>query len=192
MSMDRLMRNKRVRKIRRRVSGMMPATRRRQARRRKITIFALGSAVGALTAFLFDPQRGKARRNKAVDRIKGGVRRVTQRTTRFGRHVTSDARGLARRVGARGQGTLPENDAVLVSKVESEVFGNPDLPKGSININAEDGIVVLRGQVERPDQVRRLEKAVRKIEGVVDVENLLHLPGTPAPSSRGRLRAGRA
>jgi gas vesicle protein len=186
------MRNKRVRKIRRRVSGMMPAARRRQARRRKITIFALGSAVGALTAFLFDPQRGKARRNVAVDRLKGGVRRVARRTGRFRRHMASDARGLAQRVTARGRRTLPENDAVLVSKVESEVLGDPDLPKGSININAEDGIVVLRGQVERPEQGRRLEKAVRKVEGVRDVENLLHLPGAPAPSSRGRVRAGQA
>lgn len=106
--------------------------------------------------------------------------------------MAADARGLAQRVTAHGQGTLTENDAVLVSKVESEVLGDPDFPKGSININAEDGIVVLRGQVERPEQVRRLEKAVRKIDGVVDVENLLHLPGTPAPTSAGRVRAGRA
>jgi osmotically-inducible protein OsmY len=87
---------------------------------------------------------------------------------------------------------MPETDTVLVSKVESEVLGDPDVPKGSVNVNAEDGVVVLRGQVERPDQIRKLEKAVRKIDGVVDVENLLHLPGTPAPSSRGRVRAGRA
>lgn len=106
--------------------------------------------------------------------------------------MASDARGLARRMAARGERTLPETDAVLVSKVESEVLGNPDFPKGSVSINAEDGVIVLRGQVERPDQIRRLEKAVRKVDGVLDVENLLHLPGTPAPSSRGRVGAGRA
>ena len=87
---------------------------------------------------------------------------------------------------------MPETDAVLVTKVESEVLGDPDLPKGSVSINAEDGIIVLRGQVERPEQIRRLEKAVRKVDGVQGVENLLHLPGTPAPSSRGRVSAGRA
>ena len=190
--MDRVMRSKRVRKLRRKVSGMMPAARRRKARRRRISLFAAGSAMGAALAFLFDPQRGKVRRRKAVDRVAGAVRRVTRRTRRFGRHMVSDARGMAQRMAAQGQGTVPENDAVLVNKVESEVFGNPDFPKGSINVNAEDGIVVLRGQVERPDQVRRLEKAVRKVDGVVDVENLLHLPGTPAPASRGQVRAGRA
>jgi osmotically-inducible protein OsmY len=86
---------------------------------------------------------------------------------------------------------MPPTDAALVSKVESEVLGNPDFPKESISINAENGIVVLRGQVEHPGQVRRLEKAVRKIDGVLGVENLLHLPGTPAPTSHGRVSAGR-
>jgi BON domain len=192
MEMKAVMRNKRVRKVQRKLSKMMPAARKRKARRQKVTLFAAGSAAGAALAFLFDPKRGKARRRKAFDRVAGAVRTVTRRTRRFGRHMASDARGLTQRMAATGQGTLPENDAVLVTKVESEVLGDPDFPKGSININAEDGIVVLRGQVERPEQVRRVEKAVRKVDGVIDVKNLLHLPGTPAPTSTGRVRAGRA
>lgn len=193
MEMERIMQNKRVRGMRRKLSRMMPAARRRRARRQRISLFAAGSAVGAALAFLFDPKSGRARRKKAIDRVGATVRRATRRTTRLGRHMASDARGLARRVAAaRGERRMPETDATLVSKVESEVFGNPDFPKGTVNINAEDGIVVLRGQVERPEQVRRLEKAVRKIDGVRDVENLLHLPGMPAPSSGGRVRAGRA
>lgn len=179
--MERIMENKRVRKIRRKVSGMMPAARQaarqRKARRQKISLFAAGSAVGAAVAFFFDPQHGRARRMKAVDRVSGVVRRTTRRTARFGRHIASDSRGLAQRLGARGKGRMPEIDTVLTSKIESEVLGDPDVPKGSVNVNAEDGVVVLRGQVEHPDQIRKLEKAVRKIDGVVDVENLLHLSG---------------
>jgi osmotically-inducible protein OsmY len=192
MAMERLMENKRVKKIRRKLSDAMPATRRRKARRQKLTLFAAGSVAGALVAYLFDPQRGKARRNKAVDRAAGAFRRVSRRTQRFGRHMTSDARGLAQRMASRRTVRIPENDAVLVSKVETEVFGNPDFPKGSVNINAEDGIITLRGQVERPDLIKRMEKAVRRVDGVLDVQNLLHLPGTPAPSDGGSVRAGRA
>jgi hypothetical protein len=188
--MDRLMKDKRVRKIRRKVARAMPAARRRRLRRQRISLFAAGSAAGALLAYLFDPDRGRGRRKKAIDRVAGGVRRVSRRTARFGRHMASDARGLARRMTARGERRMPETDAALVSRVESEVFGDPDFPKGSVSINAEDGIVVLRGQVEQPEQVRRLEKAVRRIDGVLGVENLLHLPGTPAPSS-GRVQVGR-
>lgn len=189
--MERLMRIKRVRKMRRKLSGMMPAARRRKARRQKLRMLAAGSAAGAALAFLFDPQRGRARRKKAIDRVGGTVRRATRRTTRFGRHMASDARGLARRMAARGERRVPENDAVLVSKVESEVLGDPEIPKGSVSINAENGIVVLRGQLEDPEQIRRLEKAVGKIDGVLAIENLLHLPGTPAPSSHGPVSAGR-
>jgi hypothetical protein len=41
------------------------------------------------------------------------------------------------------------------------------------------------------DQIAELERKVRAIPGVSDVQNLLHLPGTPAPhdSPRGPARA---
>jgi osmotically-inducible protein OsmY len=45
----------------------------------------------------------------------------------------------------------------------------------------QNGVVQLRGQVQRPDLVDTLVERTRKVQGVVDVENLLHLPGTEAP-----------
>lgn len=76
----------------------------------------------------------------------------------------------------------PADDATLAHRVETELFCDPDIPKGQINVNAEHGVVVLRGEVERPEQIAAIEKKVWKIAGVRTVENLLHLPGTPAPS----------
>jgi hypothetical protein len=64
------------------------------------------------------------------------------------------------------------------------------VPKGNVNIAAQDGVVVLRGQVERPDQIESLEARVRKVHGVRDVENLLHLPDTPAPNKADACSAG--
>jgi osmotically-inducible protein OsmY len=55
------------------------------------------------------------------------------------------------------------------------------VPKGQINVNAERGVVVLRGQVERPELLEALEARVRNVKGVRAVENLLHLPGSPPP-----------
>jgi osmotically-inducible protein OsmY len=74
------------------------------------------------------------------------------------------------------------DDATLVDKVESIVFRDHDVPKGQININAENGVVFLRGQVERPELVETLEKRVRKVGGVKDVENLLHTAEYPSAS----------
>jgi osmotically-inducible protein OsmY len=56
------------------------------------------------------------------------------------------------------------------------------VPKGQINVNAENGVIVLRGEVEEPDLIRDLEQKTRKVQGVQEVENLLHTPGTPAPT----------
>jgi osmotically-inducible protein OsmY len=57
------------------------------------------------------------------------------------------------------------------------------MPKGRVSLNAERGRVFLRGEVDDPDLIEALEAAVRRVRGVKDVESLLHLPGTPAPTS---------
>jgi osmotically-inducible protein OsmY len=62
------------------------------------------------------------------------------------------------------------------------VFRDPSIPKGQINVNAENGVVVLRGQVDSPDLIKELEKKARNVQGVRDVENLLQAaesPGAP-------------
>jgi hypothetical protein len=77
------------------------------------------------------------------------------------------------------------DDAELAHKVESVVFRDESLPKGKVSINAENGTVFVRGQVDSPDTIVRVERAVRAVDGVEGVENLLHLPGTPAPHAKG-------
>ena len=44
------------------------------------------------------------------------------------------------------------------------------VPKGHISINAEDGFVVLRGVMERQEDIERIEVATRQIVGVREVE----------------------
>jgi hypothetical protein len=54
-------------------------------------------------------------------------------------------------------------------------------------VNAVDGVVWLRGEVKNQAQSKQIETQVRAIPEVQGVENLLHLPKTPAPS---RTRGG--
>ena len=75
------------------------------------------------------------------------------------------------------------DDATLAQKVQTEIFRDADAPKGQVDVNAEDGIVVLRGEVERPELIEELVEKARKVQGVRDVQNLLHTPGTPAPTN---------
>jgi osmotically-inducible protein OsmY len=72
------------------------------------------------------------------------------------------------------------NDPALVSKVESEVFRDDSLPKGSISVNAEYGVVYFRGEVPSQELMEELTKRARSVDGVRAVENLTHLPGEPA------------
>ena len=72
------------------------------------------------------------------------------------------------------------NDPALARKVESEVFRDDELPKGSISVNAEYGVIYFRGEVPSQDAMEELTKRARGVDGVRAVENLTHLPGEPA------------
>ena len=80
-------------------------------------------------------------------------------------------------------GLLPKqyDDATLKDKVESELFRDEHEVKGAINVNAQQGIVQLRGELPSQDLIDTLVDRTKKIHGVRDVENLLHTPGTEAP-----------
>ena len=145
-----------------------------------------GLVVGALMEYFLDPGSGRSRRHRvrdrALSRIRHGERRVAERA----RRTESRALGVARRTvhAARRGRREPLDDVTLAHKVESELYRRVQVPKGRISINAEEGFVFLRGVLERQEDIERIGAAVREIAGVREVENLIHLPGTPAPASR--------
>jgi osmotically-inducible protein OsmY len=74
------------------------------------------------------------------------------------------------------------DDQTLKAKIESEVFRETEASKGDVNVNVELGVVYLRGQLEDQSLIEELEQRVRAVQGVNGVENLLHTPGTNAPT----------
>lgn len=99
----------------------------------------------------------------------------------FARHPRG--RVLWGRLQGAVSGALPKqyDDATLKDKVESELFRDEHEVKGAINVNAQQGIVQLRGELPSQDLIDTLVDRTKKIHGVRDVENLLHTPGTEAP-----------
>lgn len=73
-------------------------------------------------------------------------------------------------------------DTALARKVESELFRDSRVPKGKIDVNAVERVVYLRGEAKTPEMVNDLERLAAAIPEVERVENLLHLPKTPAPT----------
>jgi osmotically-inducible protein OsmY len=146
-------------------------------RSRPMPFFLAAAVGGAALAYFMDPQNGRRRRHVARDRALSLAKHGSRRGRKLVHHVSSDARGYVERIRHSGDSREELDDATLVDKVESIVFRDRDVPKGQININAEKGVVFLRGQVEEPELVRSLEDRVRKVGGVRDVQNLLHTPG---------------
>jgi len=97
---------------------------------------------------------------------------------------------------ARSAAPKDLDDVTIARKVETELFRDPTVPKGHIDVNVVGGVVWLRGEVKTPDEIKRLETQAQSIPEVKRVENLLHLPKTPAPTrsdtpARQRKPAGR-
>jgi hypothetical protein len=74
----------------------------------------------------------------------------------------------------------PLDDATITDKVETILFRDASVDKGKIDVNTSDGVVWLRGVAKTPEQIKALEAKALEIPEVKQVENLLHLPKTPA------------
>jgi hypothetical protein len=74
----------------------------------------------------------------------------------------------------------PLDDATITDKVETILFRDASVDKGKIDVNTADGVVWLRGVAKTPEQIKALEAQALEIPEVKQVENLLHLPKTPA------------
>ena len=148
-------------------------------------LFALAAAMAAALAYFFDPETGNRRRSMTRDRVLAFFRRTGHQAGRAGQAAKSQAYGVTQKALHLKDRTKEEpDDATLAHKVETELFRDADVPKGDINVNAENGVVYLRGQVADEGLVETLGKSARKIQGVREVENLLHTPGTPAPTKQ--------
>jgi osmotically-inducible protein OsmY len=107
------------------------------------------AALGGVIAFL----SSRKRRQKA----KGAVQEATSPVRHAGREY---------------------DDVTLARKVESEILRDADVPKGDVVVSAQNGVVELRGQVKRPEDLKDLGAAAANVAGVQGVNNLLHTPGS--------------
>jgi len=74
------------------------------------------------------------------------------------------------------------DDGTIARKVESELFRDRRIAKGKVDVNVAHGVVWLRGEARTPQLIKLAEARAAEVPEVTKVENLLHLPKTPAPS----------
>jgi osmotically-inducible protein OsmY len=144
--------------------------------------FVRGVLLGWIAAYFLDPRVGRRRRSSARDWTLSRARRLLRRADRARRHAASTVYGKRQAYLHRSE--LPKDqpdDATLAHKVESIIFRDHTVPKGQISVNAEEGVVWLRGEVPEQTMIDALIGRAREVQGVVRVESLLHLPGQDAP-----------
>jgi osmotically-inducible protein OsmY len=135
---------------------------------------AAAGAAGAAGAYFLDPQSGTRRRHMLRDRAEAVVRRTTDRVRRQKVYRAHQAEGKIEALKSKARPEKPAaNDQDLADRVKSEIFQPADAPKGSVNVNVENGIVYLRGHVDRKGQIEKLAKRARSVDGVRGVHNLL-------------------
>ncbi len=141
------------------------------ARTRRLRLIALGAAL----SYFFDPENGRRRRKVAADRLAGLTRRHGKRMIK---RTAARANALGKQATHLKEEPKPQpDDVTLARKVETEIFREPDVPKGKINVNAENGKIVLRGEVDSAELIDDLVSKAHKVQGVEEVESLLHTPG---------------
>jgi osmotically-inducible protein OsmY len=129
-----------------------------RARASGLSAKAVGAAgaAGRAAGYFLDPDSGSRRRHGARDRALAMIRRGAEQP--------------------QPEADSAPNDQALADRVKSEIFQPEDAPKGSVNVNVENGVVYLRGEVERPDQIQKLVEQAGEVDGVAAVESLLHTP----------------
>jgi osmotically-inducible protein OsmY len=144
-----------------------------------------GAALGAAAQYFLDKDSGASRRNTARDQAMARARRQARDVTAKAEYAAGQAKGkvASMKPTPSDDRKLDDlGDAALARKVETEIFRAEDAPKGKVDVNVENGVVFLRGEVEQA-WIERLEREAEQVTGVKAVRNLLHTPGTPAPTA---------
>jgi osmotically-inducible protein OsmY len=152
---------------------------------RLITLLS-GIAAGAAAAHFLDPDSGSRRRNQLRDRATSKARAGKNQATSTASYAAGKAQGAVATAtpSMPGSHRLEDaDDATLARKVETEIFRAADAPKGDVSVDVQAGVVYLRGEVSDEAWIERLADDAKKVDGIKGVKNLLHRPGTPAPTA---------
>jgi osmotically-inducible protein OsmY len=138
---------------------------------RKWTL-ASGIGLGAALMYLLDPDRGRRRRALLRDRAVHVFHKTADGLCYASRGVAQSAEA----VSARTRSLLTQSwvsDEVLVERVRSRI-GHVVSHPGAIEVTAEDGRVILAGQI-LAGEVEELLASVSRVPGVTDIENRIEV-----------------
>src|SRR5262245_41819568 len=133
-----------------------------------------GLVLGAGIAYLFDPQNGKGRRAKLVDRCGRLLRRLGRLTARKTRFAKGQLQGLAAPL-QQDDTARATDDGTVLQRIRSEALRDVGVSTTEVDVTVADGVVSLRGEVATASLVDDLVDRVRLVPGVRDVDAMVRV-----------------
>lgn len=76
---------------------------------------------------------------------------------------------------AFAQGKSNASDDAIWNQVKRKLANDPDVRGGAFDVDVKDGVVTIRGKVEKQKYKEKAEHLVKKIKGVKQVVNQLQI-----------------
>lgn len=124
--------------------------------------------LGAALMYLFDPERGKARRAQIGDRVKAKAHDAERSAEKLAKDLRNRASGVKAKLSKTEQAA---DDDILIARIRSEL-GHVIDHADRVDVQASLGHVTLTGELPEAD----IEEAVRcaeSVDGVISVDNQL-------------------
>ncbi len=157
----------------------------------RASAFLTGAGVAAGLVYVFDPDRGPARRALVRDKARHLAHEERQIFESGIRDLRNRMRGTAARMSRTTHREEPD-EYVLTQRIRARI-GREVTHPGSVHVMVTDGRVVLTGPILR-DEHDRLVRGVRHVRGVRDVDDQLsthdradHVPGLQGAGTRPSL-----
>jgi osmotically-inducible protein OsmY len=151
--------------------------------------FIKGAAVGAAAAYLFDPDSGNGRRARLRDQAEALVRQSRERADGLSRHAGNVIEGKLHELGGAADLDRAMDDGTIADRIRSEVLGRRGMD--GVVVNVENGVAQLRGSAPTAASIEDIVDRTRAVAGVLEVDNLMHLPDAPAPNKQAARSTGR-
>jgi hypothetical protein len=153
-----------------------------------ILALTAGLGLGAGVMYLWDPDRGRNRRNRLIGEASGLLHRDEVRLEKFGKDLLNRMRGFLVKVSSEVTPEEPVDDETLVERVRSRM--GHVLPKAhAVTAHVHNGVVTLEGKLAQSER-RRLRRDVLAIAGVKGMNDQLAPRSVFSPGLLVGLAAG--
>lgn len=124
--------------------------------------------LGAALMYLFDPERGKARRSQIGDKVKSTAADAEHSAEKLAQNIRNRAAGMKAKMSNTEQAV---DDDVLVARIRS-ALGHVTSHADRVEVEVSLGYATLRGELAEADIEKAIECA-EKVDGVIEVDNQL-------------------